>query len=30
MVLQGAVAAEVKAIRRFERAKRIWSDTAQN
>jgi len=30
MILQGIIAAEVKVIRSSRRAKRIWSDTAEN
>jgi hypothetical protein len=30
MIMQGMIAAEVKMIRSFGRAKRIWSDTAES
>ena len=30
MIMQDMIAAEVKVIRSYTRAKRIWSDTAEN
>jgi hypothetical protein len=30
MILRGIIAAELKVIRSFKRAKRIWSDAAEN